>query len=133
MMGSKLLRAGDAERGFAGIVNRQFRNGYEVSTPRILTGNSENYRPVVFGTVWVIVTVLMVPFLHVLFRAKLRAPQGRSGSSFLGVIQSSANCHPSIKPTLFANQVLRRLSLPFPESDSLFSDYRIRAVVSEAW
>src|SRR2546421_4037837 len=59
MMGSKLLRAGDTERGFAGWVNRRFddvRNTYT----KMLTGTLQ-YRPVVL-TLWVIVAALIVPF-----------------------------------------------------------------------
>src|ERR1700723_1013704 len=59
MMGSKLLRAGDTERGFSGIVNRRFewvRSTYS----RLLAGTLQ-YRPVVFA-VWVIVVALIVPF-----------------------------------------------------------------------
>src|SRR6185436_19414235 len=37
MMGSKLLRAGDTERGFAGYINRQFDKLREVYT-RVLGG-----------------------------------------------------------------------------------------------
>src|SRR5207249_5103607 len=50
MMGSKLLRQGDAERGFAGLINRsfdRFRNFYT----RLLGGTLQ-YRPVVL-TLWV--------------------------------------------------------------------------------
>ena len=52
MMGSKLLRAGDTERGFAGMINRHFeavRRGYT----RILAGTLA-YRPVVL-VLWLIV------------------------------------------------------------------------------
>ena len=45
MMGAKLLRAGDTERGFAGWINRRFltvRSGYT----RALT-STLRYRPVV--------------------------------------------------------------------------------------
>src|SRR5262245_28125430 len=59
MMGSKMLRAGDTERGFAGLVNRQFeriRRAYA----RVLAGTLQ-YRPVIL-TLWVIVMLLMVPF-----------------------------------------------------------------------
>src|SRR6202040_121374 len=59
MMGSKLLRAGDAEKGFAGIVNRQFERIRNLYT-RLLAGTL-NYRPVVFA-VWIIVALLAVPF-----------------------------------------------------------------------
>src|SRR6266481_5527043 len=59
MMGSRLLRQGAAEHGFAGWINRRFdavRRGYA----RLLTGTL-NYRPVVF-VVWAIVAALMAPF-----------------------------------------------------------------------
>src|SRR5271156_2639716 len=58
MMSSRLLRAGDTERGFPGVVNRQFERVRNLYT-RLLTGTL-NYRPVVL-TVWVIVTLLMIP------------------------------------------------------------------------
>src|SRR5436190_1292316 len=59
MMGSKLLRAGDTERGFAGMINRHFdvlRGFYTRVLSRTL-----NYRPVVL-TLWIIVVLLIVPF-----------------------------------------------------------------------
>src|SRR5271154_3096346 len=52
MMSSKLLRQGDAEHGFAGIINRQFDRVRNLYTS-LLTGTLQ-YRPVVL-TVWVIV------------------------------------------------------------------------------
>src|SRR5947209_6280712 len=58
MMGSKLLRAGDTEKGFAGWVNDRFeglRERYTRALARTL-----NYRPVVL-TLWAIVVVLIVP------------------------------------------------------------------------
>src|SRR6202041_1776897 len=55
MMGSKLLRAGDTDRGFAGVVNRRFESVRTLYT-RLLTGTL-NYRPVVL-TVWAVVAVL---------------------------------------------------------------------------
>src|SRR6059036_2752167 len=57
MMGAKLLRTGDTERGFAGWINHQFdrlRAVYE----RALTATLR-YRPVVL-TLWVIVALLIV-------------------------------------------------------------------------
>jgi len=59
MMGSKLLRQGDTERGFAGWINRRFdsvRNAYT----RTLSGTLR-YRPVVL-TLWAVVLLLMIPF-----------------------------------------------------------------------
>jgi multidrug efflux pump len=112
MMSSKLLRAGDSERGFAGIVNRRFEWVRKTYT-RLLTGTL-NYRPVVL-TVWVIVTVLMVPFY--MFSSRELAPQEDQGVVF-GVIQSSANATLD-QTNLFANQVYD-VYHSFPESESLF-------------
>src|ERR1700733_11674515 len=112
MMGSKLLRAGDAEKGFAGLVNRQFervRRAYE----RALTGTLR-YRPVVL-TLWAIVAVLMIPFY--MFSQRELAPAEDQGVVF-GVIQSSANS--TIEQTnLFTDQVYN-VYHSFPESASVF-------------
>jgi multidrug efflux pump len=112
MMGSKLLRAGDSERGFAGIVNRQFERVRHLYT-RTLTGTL-NYRPVVL-TVWVIVAVLAVPFY--MFSSRELAPQEDQGVVF-GVIQASANSTLD-QTNLFTNEVYN-VYHSFPESDSLF-------------
>jgi len=59
MMGAKLLRTGDAERGFAGWINRRFdavRHRYMRAVASTL-----RYRPVVL-VLWGIVALLMVPF-----------------------------------------------------------------------
>src|SRR6266511_2043940 len=52
MMGSKLLRAGDTERGFAGMINRHFEIARKLYQ-RVLA-NTLQYRPVVL-TLWAIV------------------------------------------------------------------------------
>src|ERR1700729_1776285 len=112
MMGSKLLRAGDADKGFSGIVNRQFervRNLY----PRLLTGTLQ-YRPVVL-TLWVIVALLMVPFY--MFSQHELAPAEDQGVVF-GVIQSSANSTLD-QTNLFTTQVYN-VYHSFPESQSVF-------------
>src|SRR6202162_1758774 len=112
MMGSKLLRAGDTERGFAGWINRRFervRQAYE----RALTGTLR-YRPVVL-TLWAIVAVLMVPFY--MFSQRELAPAEDQGVVF-GVIQASPNS--TIDQTrLFTNQVYD-VYHAFPESQSIF-------------
>src|SRR5438874_4799276 len=54
MMGSKLLRSGDTERGFAGFINHQFDRLRAVYS-RVL-GSTLQYRPVVL-TLWVIVAL----------------------------------------------------------------------------
>src|ERR1700747_2905702 len=98
MMGSRLLRGGDTERGFAGWINRRFesvRNLYE----RVLTGTLR-YRPVVFG-VWIIVALLVVPFY--IFSQRELAPAEDQGVVF-GVLQASPNS--TLDQTkLFASQV----------------------------
>ena len=112
MMGSKLLKAGDDERGFAGLINRgfdRFRRFYV----RLLTGTLQ-YRPVVL-TLWIIVVLLMVPFY--MFSQRELAPAEDQGVVF-GVIQSSANATLD-QTNLFTNEVYK-VYHSFPESDSVF-------------
>ncbi len=112
MMGSKLLRAGDTDRGFAGWVNRRFEN-VRSAYSRTLSGTLQ-YRPVVLA-VWAIVVLLIVPFY--MFSQRELAPAEDQGVVF-GVIQSSANS--TIDQTnLFTSQVYD-VYHSFPESDSIF-------------
>jgi multidrug efflux pump len=112
MMGSRLLRPGATDRGFAGIINRNFekvRGWYA----RTLTGTLQ-YRPVVL-TLWAIVVLLMVPFY--MFSQRELAPAEDQGVVF-GVIQASPNS--TIDQTnLFTNQVYD-VYRSFPESQSVF-------------
>ena len=98
MMGSRLLRAGDTERGFAGWINRRFdslRHGYT----RVLAG-SLAYRPVVL-TLWLIVAALIVPFY--MFSQQELAPAEDQGVVF-SIIQAAPNA--TIEQTkLFARQI----------------------------
>jgi multidrug efflux pump len=113
MMGSKLLRAGDTERGFAGIVNRRFEALRQFYT-RVLSGTL-NYRPVVF-TLWAIVVALIVPFY--MFSQKELAP-AEDQSFVFGIIQAGANS--TIDQTkLFAAEV-DRIYRSFPEAQATFS------------
>src|SRR5436853_453659 len=59
MMGSKLLRAGDTDRGFSGIVNRTFERVRQWYGRTL--GGTLQYRPVVL-VLWAIVVLLIVPF-----------------------------------------------------------------------
>src|SRR6202047_1281182 len=112
MMGSKLLRTGDTERGFAGVVNRTFERIRGLYS-RTLAGTLQ-YRPVVF-VLWGIVVLLIVPFY--MFSQRELAPAEDQGVVF-GVIQSSANS--TIDQTnLFTSQVYD-VYHSFPESDSIF-------------
>jgi len=112
MMGSKLLRAGDTERGFAGWINRRFervRRAYELAL-----GGTLRYRPVVL-TLWAIVAVLMIPFY--MFSQRELAPSEDQGVVF-GVIQASPNS--TIDQTkLYTNEVFNVYN-SFPESQSIF-------------
>src|SRR3954468_19983716 len=112
MMGSKLLRQGDGNRGFAGWTNRRFeavRRTYGRALAATL-----RYRPVVLA-VWVIVAVLIVPFY--LFSQQELAPYEDQGF-FFGFIQASANA--TLDQTkLFADQTYG-VYRSFPESGSVF-------------
>ena len=112
MMGSKLLRAGDTEKGFAGIINRGFEGVRNLYT-RILTGTL-HYRPVVL-TLWVIIALLMAPFY--MFSQHELAPEEDQGVVF-GVIQSSANSTLD-QTNLFTTEVYD-VYKSFPESGSIF-------------
>src|SRR5712692_8760491 len=112
MMGSRLLRAGDTERGFAGWINRRFESVRRLYS-RMLAGTLQ-YRPVVF-VLWAIVILLIVPFY--MFSQHELAPAEDQGVVF-GVIQSSANS--TIDQTnLFTTQVYD-VYHSFPESGSIF-------------
>jgi multidrug efflux pump len=112
MMGSRLLRAGDTEHGFAGWINRRFdavRRGYA----RLLTGTL-TYRPVVF-VLWAIVAALMAPFY--LFSQKELAPK-EDQSVVFGIIQAAPNA--TLDQTkLFAAKV-HDVYRAFPEAESIF-------------
>jgi multidrug efflux pump len=112
MMGSKLLRAGATERGFAGMVNRHFERVRQWYS-RQLAGTLQ-YRPVVL-TLWAIVVLLVVPFY--MFSQRELAPAEDQGVVF-GVIQASPNS--TIDQTnLYTNEVYD-VYHSFPESESIF-------------
>ena len=124
MMGSKLLRSGDTERGFAGWINRRFetvRSAYS----RLLSGTLQ-FRPVVL-VLWAIVVALIVPFY--MFSQRELAPAEDQGVVF-GVIQSSPT------PRLIRPTCSRRRCTTFimrsPRAKASFRSPR-RAAASEAW
>jgi len=129
MMGSKLLRAGDTERGFAGLINRQFEHVRSFYT-RVLSGTLR-FRPVVL-TLWAIVAVLMIPFY--MFSQHELAPAEDQGVVF-GVIQSSANS--TLDQTNLFTQEIYDVYRSFPESDSIFQitgpDGGFGGMVTKPW
>jgi len=112
MMGSRLLRKDDTERGFAGMINRHFavvRGWYT----RALRWTLRD-RPAVLA-LWAIVVLLAVPFY--LFSMKELAPIEDQGVVF-GIVQSSGNS--TLDQTrLFAPEI-NRVYQSFPETGNTF-------------
>jgi multidrug efflux pump len=112
MMGSRLLRAGDSERGFARWVNRRL-DGLRQLYARLLSGTLA-YRPVVL-LVWAVVVVLIVPF-YLLSQREL-APSEDQGVVF-GIVQASPNS--TLDQTkLFASKI-NEVYRSFPETENTF-------------
>src|SRR5262249_5128051 len=112
MMGSKLLRADHAGRGFAGWINRRFesvRRGYA----RALT-STLRYRPVVL-VLWAIVALLTVPFY--LFSQQELAPTEDQGF-FFGVVQTSGNS--TLDQTKLFTDQIQNVYKAFPETAGTF-------------
>ena len=112
MMGSRLLRAGDTERGFAGWINRRFdslRHGYTRALGRSLA-----YRPVVL-TLWAIVALLIVPFY--MFSQRELAPAEDQGVVF-SIIQAAPNA--TIEQTKMFAQQINKVYTSFPEAAGTF-------------
>ena len=112
MMGSRLLRAGQEERGFAGWVDRRFaalRERYG----RLLAGTLA-YRPVVLA-LWLLVVALIVPFY--LFSSRELAPAEDQGVVF-GIVQANANA--TIDQTMLFTKKIDEVFLGFPETDATF-------------
>ena len=112
MMGSKLLRAGGSQRGFARFVNRQFERIRRIYT-RLLSGTLAR-RPVML-VLWGLVVALIVPFY--LFSQRELAPAEDQGVVF-GIIQASPNS--TLDQTrLFASKI-EKTYRSFPESANTF-------------
>ncbi len=112
MMGRKLLRSGDAERGLAGWINRRF-DSVRRAYARTLSGTLA-YRPVVLA-LWGIVAVLTVPFY--MFSQRELAPAEDQGVVF-SILQGSANA--TIDQTkIFASEV-HDVYQSIPETASIF-------------
>jgi multidrug efflux pump len=112
MMGSRLLRSGASQRGFAGFVNRRFE-GLRQTYTRLLTSTLVD-RPVVLA-LWAIVVFLMVPFY--LFSQKELAPMEDQGVVF-GFVQASANS--TLDQTKLFMDDIHDVYKSFPETASIF-------------
>src|SRR3989475_10993415 len=112
MMGSKLLRAGDTERGFAGWVNRRF-DGVRDAYKRTLSGTL-HYRPVVY-VLWGIVVLLIVPF-YVFSQRELATKEDQS--VVFGIIQAAPNS--TLDQTKLFSAQVADVYRSFPENGSVF-------------
>jgi multidrug efflux pump len=112
MMGSRLLRAGDTERGFAGMINRHFDVVRRLYT-RMLSGTLA-YRPVVLAF-WGIVAALVIPFY--MFSQQELAPAEDQGVVF-GIVQAAANS--TLDQTKLSAGPIHDVYRSFPESESIF-------------
>ena len=112
MMGSKLLRAGDTERGFAGWINRRFdgiRDGYK----RALGGTLEDRR--VIYVLWAFVVLLIVPFY--MFSQRELAPK-EDQSVVFGIIQAAPNS--TLDQTKLYSSEVEKVYRSFPEYKNSF-------------
>jgi multidrug efflux pump len=112
MMGSRLLRAGDTERGFAGMINRHFekvRQAYE----KLLTSTLA-YRPVVY-LLWGGVALLIVPFY--LFSQRELAPAEDQGVVF-SIVQAAPNS--TLDQTMLYVDQVNQAFESFPETANTF-------------
>jgi multidrug efflux pump len=112
MMGSRLLRAGDTERGFAGFINRRF-DGLRARYGRALSWTLAD-RPVVFA-LWAFVVLLAVPFY--LFSQKELAPIEDQGVVF-GYVQAAANS--TLDQTKLFTKKVQEVYQSFPETAATF-------------
>jgi multidrug efflux pump len=112
MMASRLLRAGDTERGFAGMINRHFETVRRLY--RRLLGGTLAYRPVVL-TLWVLVALVAVPFY--LFSGKELAPTEDQGVVF-AIVQAAPNS--TLDQTMLYVDQVGAAFASFPETDATF-------------
>lgn len=112
MMGSRMLRAGDTQRGFAGWINQRFdkiRDRYMQVLSRTL-----EYRPVVYA-LWAIVAFLAIPFY--MFSQQELAPKEDQNVIF-GIVQASANS--TLDQTKLYAAKVNEVYDSFPEKENTF-------------
>jgi multidrug efflux pump len=112
MMGSKLLRAGDNERGFAGWITRRF-DGIRDSYKNALSGTLQ-YRPAVY-VAWIVVVMLIVPFY--MFSMHELAPN-EDQSVVFGIVQAAPNS--TLDQTKLYSAQVEGVYRSFPEYKNTF-------------
>jgi multidrug efflux pump len=129
MMASKLLRAGDSHKGFAGWINRRF-DGIRSRYVRILT-NTLNWRPVTL-TFAALFALLIVPFY--LFSMKDLAPKEDQGV-ILGIVQAAPNA--TIEQTSRYTEKVNDVFKSFPETAATFQitdpTFGFSGMVTKPW
>jgi multidrug efflux pump len=113
MMCSRLLRAGDDERGFAGWLNHRFEGVKRLYT-RLLIGTL-NYRPVTL-TLAALVTLLLPVFYFL--SAKELAPKEDQGIVF-GIVQAAPNSTLD-QTTRYTEKFRTDVLATVPERDHIF-------------
>jgi multidrug efflux pump len=112
MLGSKLLREGATERGFAGMINRHFdrvRDFYQ----RVLASTLA-YRPVVL-VLWILV-ILLIPAFYMFSQRELAPVEDQS--VVFGIVQAAPNS--TLEQTQLFSQQVHDAFRSIPESDSIF-------------
>jgi multidrug efflux pump len=112
MMGSRLLRQGDSEKGFAGFVNHQFdliRQNYM----RVVSGVVANRNVVL--VLWVLVMLLIFPFY--MFTQRELAP-AEDQSVVFGIVQAAPNATID-QTTMFAKGIYEAFHR-IPEAKNIF-------------
>ena len=112
MMASRLLRAGDDDRGFSGWLNRRFDTVRIVYT-RWLTGTL-NYRPVTLSLA--VLVILLIPIFYFLSGKEL-APKEDQGVVF-GIIQAAPNS--TLDQTTLYTSKFNDVLASIPEKDHVF-------------
>jgi multidrug efflux pump len=112
MMGAKLLRSADSERGFAGWINRRFDNVRRRYTQTLAA--TLRYRPVVLA-LWLIVAALIVPFY--MFSQRELAPAEDQGVVF-SIVQAAPNS--TIDQTKLFTTQINDVYRSFPETGATF-------------
>ncbi|MBK7366713.1 MAG: efflux RND transporter permease subunit [Candidatus Eisenbacteria bacterium] len=112
MMGSRLIREGDSEKGFAGWINHRFE-AIRADYVKRIAGALANRGAVL--TVWIVFTLLMIPFY--LFSQRELAP-AEDQSVVFGIVQAAPNA--TLDQTrLFTTRVYEAMK-SLPETRNIF-------------
>ena len=129
MMSSKLLRAGDSHKGFAGWINRRF-DGIRLRYVRLLTA-SLHWRPVTV-TFAILFALLSVPFY--MMSMKELAPKEDQGVVF-GIVKAAPNA--TIDQTSRFTALVNNVFKSMPETDQTFQitdpTFGFSGMVAKPW